>query len=98
MGQMFVLTEHMTDSLIATSLASGHGRDVIDRSFLGGGGYNPDILTRPTARAYTGVQIQGLKQFWGVETRPQVLQKKQRKESRLDLGAMDVRGYVPGIG
>lgn len=48
---MFVLTERTRDSLIATLLASEHGGDVIDRHlFLG---YDPEILTRPTASAYT---------------------------------------------
>lgn len=88
-GQMFVLTEHTRDSLIATLLAVGEwGRCDWHRSVFG---YNPEILTRTIPNASTGTQISDPKQFWGFKTRPQGWQKKQRKDSGLDFGAIDAR-------
>lgn len=60
-GQMFVLTEHTRDSLIATLLAVGEwGRCDWHRSVFG---YNPEILTRTIPNASTGPQISDPKQL-----------------------------------
>lgn len=89
-GQMFVLIEHRRDSLIATLLAVGAwGRCDWRRSVFG---YNPESLTRTIPNAFTGTQTSALKQFWGFKTRPRGWQVKQRKDSGLDFGAIDVQG------
>lgn len=94
-GQMFVLIEHTRNSLIATLLAVGPWRRCDwHRSVFG---YDPEILTRTIPKASTGTQISALKQFWGFETRPQGWQEKQRKDSGLDFGAIDVQGPRHGM-